>query len=81
MTMIKRMIGTVVGLFLIALGVAGFLLFTSMGNDGLSQVVQTVANVEQQTDQLEWKLEQMGESWEKRWTQWIPDTVRPFLED
>ena len=81
MTMIKRMIGTLFGLFLIALGVAGFLLFTSMGNDGLSQVVQTVANVEQQTDQLEWKLEQMGESWEQRWTQWIPDTVRPFLED
>lgn len=67
-------------LTLMAAGVAGFLLFTLTGNAWLDQIVQVGTDVAFQVEGIEARFDQIGDSFELRVEQAIPEAVRPFFD-
>ena len=75
--------GVMVGalaLTLMAAGVAGFLLFTLTGNAWLDQIAQVGTDVAFQVEGFETRFDQIGDSFELRVEQAIPEAVRPFFD-
>ncbi|MCT4778025.1 MULTISPECIES: hypothetical protein [Exiguobacterium] len=75
--------GAMVGalaLTLMLAGVAGFLLFTLTGNAWLDQLAQIGTDMAFRVEGFESTFDQIGDSFELRVEQAIPEAVRPFFD-